>query len=195
MAKNPIKGMGVAELAAKRRAMNPAMKKDPSQMSAAAINSELDAIDKQWSKINDELIEAGRGYELSSVTLTKDDPLSMKFRAMSNRRGLLSYEVSRRAGPGMYRLPKGFGPLKNPGTKSVRVIGANPSRPDDIPGDFSQSSAKVYGRAWSDAEKASVKDVGSDAVVRLIWPDGEWLQMIFDSRDGAMKNLKRLGFA
>lgn len=64
----------------------------------------------------------------------------------------------------------------------------------DVPGDFSQSSAKVYGRAWSDAKQASAKNVGDECVVRLTWRDGEWLQMIFDNRDAALKTLHRLGF-
>lgn len=72
----------------------------------------------------------------------------------------------------------------------------NPARADDIPGDFSQSSAKVYGRAWSDAESAKVtKHSDGETVVRLTFKDGEWLQMIFDTEAGAMKNLARLGFS
>lgn len=83
----------------------------------------------------------------------------------------------------------------SPPKRRVKLIAMNPNkRESDVPGDFSQSSAKVYGRAWSDAEKASIKDVDSDAVVRLTWKDGEWLQMVFDSRAAAVKNLHRLGF-
>ncbi len=95
--------------------------KDPAIMSAAAINAEIESIDKKWSKIIDEMIEAGRGHEKHSETLTKSDPLSLKFLALSDRRGMLSYEVTRRAGPGMYRLPKGFGPMKNPATVNQQI--------------------------------------------------------------------------
>jgi len=77
--------------------------------------------------------------------------------------------------------PKGLMPVKNP-------------KSSDVPSDFSQSSAKVYGRAWSDAKQASAKNVGDECVVRLTWRDGEWLQMIFDNRDAALKTLHRLGF-
>jgi len=86
-------------------------------------------------------------------------------------------------------------PARKPARRVTLVAARNPARADDIPGDFSQSSARVYGRAWSDAKNASVKDVGGDAIVRLTFPDGEWLQMVFDSRAGALKCLKRLGFA
>lgn len=86
---------------------------------------------------------------------------------------------------------------RNHTSRKVTLVAAtrNPTRADDVPGDFSQSSARVYGRAWIDAKNASVKDVGNDAIVRLTFPDGEWLQMVFDSRAGALKCLKRLGFA
>ena len=87
-------------------------------------------------------------------------------------------------------------PAHKTAARSVVLVAAkNPdNRSEDIPGDFSQSSPKVYGRAWTDAKQASLKDVGSDAVVRLTWDDGEWLQMVFDSRKGATKTLTRLGF-
>ncbi|TXH48436.1 MAG: hypothetical protein E6Q97_24860 [Desulfurellales bacterium] len=94
-------------------------------------------------------------------------------------------------------------PSENPATKKTRrvtVVAANPARKNpardsSIPGDFSQSSAKVYGRAWTDAKSAALKDFGDAVQVRLTWPDGEWLQMLFDDKPGAMKHLRSLGFA
>ena len=82
---------------------------------------------------------------------------------------------------------------KNPAKPATRK--RNPAQDDSIPGDFSQSSRNILGRAWSDAATASLKEIGSDAVVRLTWDDGEWLQMVFDSKAGALKNLQSLGFA
>lgn len=90
-------------------------------------------------------------------------------------------------------------PIKeNPARKirAVRVVAAkNPTKSSDVPGDFSQSSAKVYGRAWVDAKSAAVKDFGDVTQVKLIWSDGEWLQMLFDNKTAAINHLKRLGFS
>lgn len=81
-------------------------------------------------------------------------------------------------------------------TRAVRVVAAkNPTKSSDVPGDFSQSSAKVYGRAWVDAKSAAVEDFGDVTQVKLIWSDGEWLQMLFDNKTAAMNHLKRLGFS
>lgn len=81
-------------------------------------------------------------------------------------------------------------------TRAVRVVAAkNPTKSSDVPGDFSQSSAKVYGRAWVDAKSAAVKDFGDVTQVKLIWSDGEWLQMLFDNKTAAINHLKRLGFS
>ncbi len=125
--------------------------KSPSEMSAAAINKELDELQTKDSAVLDELIAAGRGHELASETMQKTDPLSLKLRKLRERHSALMFEVRRRAGPGMYRLPKGFGPMKNPArlltpaavnkaldkinakpnparkTRAVRVVAANPA--------------------------------------------------------------------
>lgn len=98
--------------------------KHPNEMSAAAINRELDAIDKKQSVLLDEFIAAGRGHERPSDWRDKTDPLSMKEKALSARRFDLMFEVRRRAGPGMYRLPKGFGPMKNPTTRKPGTVAA-----------------------------------------------------------------------
>lgn len=92
--------------------------KDPSDMSAAEINRELDRISAEDSKVNQEFIDAGRGHEKYWDILKKDDPLSRKALALASRRHKLKIEIERRAGPGMSRLPKGFGPRKsNPRAK------------------------------------------------------------------------------
>jgi hypothetical protein len=89
---------------------------NPRLMPAAAINKELDKIGEAASKVNEAMIAAGRGHEVWSETMKKsplEDDLTLSFQALSERRSDLRREVERRAGPGMTRLPKGFGPLKD----------------------------------------------------------------------------------
>lgn len=88
-------------------------KKDPADMSASAINRELDAIDKKRSALADRFIEAGRGHETATEIHKQSDPLSQDDKALSDRRTALQVEIHRRAGPGTYRMPKGFGPRKD----------------------------------------------------------------------------------
>lgn len=110
--------------------------KSPSEMSAAAINKELDELQTKDSAVLDELIAAGRGHELASETMQKTDPLSLKLRKLRERHSELMFEVRKRAGPGMYRLPKGFGPMKNPArlltpaavNKALDKINAKPQK-------------------------------------------------------------------
>jgi len=85
-------------------------------MPAAAINKELDKIDEAQSKVGSAMIASGRGHETWADTMKKsplEDDLTLAFQALSERRSDLRREVERRAGPGMSRLPKGFGPLKD----------------------------------------------------------------------------------
>lgn len=199
MAKNPIKGMGVAELAAKRAMMNPALRQVYGSFDAYGKRRFFGPSQNEWG------IAQGFPFELESVSIYGNAPVAFsKTRAYvcidEDERGPVVevWPIRNLAHPGVPNMSlSGWKRQENPApaSKRVRVIGSNPTRADDIPGDFSQSSAKVYGRAWSDAESATVKDVGSDAVVRLTWSDGEWLQMVYDSRAGALKNLKKLGFA
>jgi hypothetical protein len=49
---------------------------DPNRMSAAAINRELDKLDKIRSKLNDEMIATGRGHETWSETVRKNPATS-----------------------------------------------------------------------------------------------------------------------
>ncbi len=90
------------------------MKKDPREMSAAAINKELDSLAEKRSQLNKQFIEADRGNELPSETCKLTDPLAMKWNALADRRSALAIEVHLRAGPGVDRLPKGrmFGPRR-----------------------------------------------------------------------------------
>ena len=90
--------------------------KVPAQMPAAAINRELDRIDVCRARLNEDLIAAGRGSERYSETLAMDpskDLLTAYFQVLHERRADLMREVERRAGPGMRRLPRGFGPIKS----------------------------------------------------------------------------------
>jgi hypothetical protein len=89
--------------------------KSPSEMSGGAINRELEALDKKRGALTDKFIAAGRGYETPSETDKLFDPLAMKYKELASRHFDLLWEVKRRAGPGMYRLPnggRGFGPIR-----------------------------------------------------------------------------------
>lgn len=91
------------------------MMKDPTLMSAGAINRELDNLDNVSNMINRELIAADRGNERHSETYACDDPLALRYRACSDRRYALQIEIEARYGPGApSRLPAGrfFGPRK-----------------------------------------------------------------------------------
>lgn len=90
--------------------------KNPAEMAAAAINAEIERLIKADSELTHAFIAAGRGHERPSEYLLKDDELSRRARAIYDRRHQLRVEVESRAGPGMTRLPRGFGPL--PGARS-----------------------------------------------------------------------------
>lgn len=90
--------------------------KDPATMTASEINKELDRLDAESSAVTQELIDTGRGSELTSETLKKTDPLSLRAAANNERQSDLRREISARYGPNApSRLPagqKGFGPTK-----------------------------------------------------------------------------------
>lgn len=89
-------------------------RKDPAEMAGAQINAEIERLVKADSELTHAFIEAGRGHERPSEYLLKDDELSRRARAIYDRRHQLRTEVHLRAGPNMDRLPRGFGPRKNP---------------------------------------------------------------------------------
>lgn len=99
---------------------------------AAKINATLDSLDKADSILTDDLIAAGFGHTRPSDMWAMargrmEIPPGMgallpRWEELSEARRVLSAEVERRAGPGMRRLPKGFGPLK-----------MNPNRPTTAP--------------------------------------------------------------
>ena len=87
--------------------------KDPAEMTAGAINQELDRLDVENCRICQEMIEAGRGHERPSETLKKTDPLSCRFIGNHWRHSALKLEIEIRYGPNPpSRLPAGrsFGP-------------------------------------------------------------------------------------
>lgn len=87
--------------------------KDPSKMTAGQINKALDKLDQRSSANIDKLIEAGRGYELSSETQKLSDPLALEYQDILAKRLSLRFEMERRYGTNCpSRLPKGFGPIK-----------------------------------------------------------------------------------
>jgi hypothetical protein len=120
---------------------------DVDSMSAAAINKRLDAIDKHDSELTSRMIAAGRGYETSSETMAKaqsdsNDKLAGEIFDTWAERMVLIGEIRRRAGPGMSRLPRGFGPMKkNPGprvmsgrNKKLEYRGKYPERINQVYG-------------------------------------------------------------
>ena len=92
--------------------------KDPAEMGAKAINDEIERWGKESSLVNERMIRDGRGHENWSETARKTDRLATLAIMIQARHLDLIYEVRRRAGPGMYRLPTGprdsrmFGPRK-----------------------------------------------------------------------------------
>lgn len=81
-------------------------------MTAGEINKALDRLDRERDKLNTAFIDAGRGHERPSETMTKSDPLAEDYKRLSNTRSAVEREISRRYGPGApSRLPKGFGPV------------------------------------------------------------------------------------
>lgn len=104
--------------------------KAPADMSAAEINKALDRVDAESSKVTAAFIAAGRGHERPSEYLRLDDPLSRKAKELHDRRSALMYEVERRAGPGMHKLPKGFGPMRHNPRPTIGGPPLGPQRPD-----------------------------------------------------------------
>lgn len=85
---------------------------DPKAMTPGQINRELDRLDKESSKITDQLIAAGRGSERPSETRTKTDPLATEWKRVADRQYELHSEIKARYGQSISRLPtgRGFGP-------------------------------------------------------------------------------------
>lgn len=85
------------------------MAKLPRDMTPAEINKRLDILDKKDSKLTDQFIADGRGYERPSDRRHLTDPLTLAERALSDERATLRHEIERRYGPGApSRMPKGF---------------------------------------------------------------------------------------
>lgn len=66
------------------------------KLSAANLKKEMDKLSDERSAICDKLIEAGRGYELQSETMQKNDSLSLEFRAVATKQINLGLEKRRR---------------------------------------------------------------------------------------------------
>ena len=54
------------------------VKKTVGTMTDSQLNKALDLLDAQDTKLTDQLIKAGRGYERASETLIKNDSLSIQ---------------------------------------------------------------------------------------------------------------------
>lgn len=88
-------------------------------MTNSQLESRIEAIDKQLSKLGDKLIDEGRGYEKISETVQKTDPLSQRYKKYIDERRDLLIQAEMRYGPG-YR----------PGAlRQVRTRRRNPKMP------------------------------------------------------------------
>lgn len=113
-----LSGLGAARIS----------KKDPKTLTATQINKELDKLDAESSKVNDALINAGRGSETFNETMKMTDPLAREFQAIAYRQSDLRVEIHGRYGPGApSRLPTDkrgwYGPRKKAG--DLDGLGAN----------------------------------------------------------------------
>ena len=82
-------------------------------LGAAGINQALDKLDKEQSKLNGALIEAGFGHVRLQEIMKMDHPVAQQYAVVSGQIALLHEEIERRYGPGApSRLPRGFGPIK-----------------------------------------------------------------------------------
>ena len=91
-------------------------KEEIAGMTAGAINKALDVLDKESSKLNDQLIEAGFGHIGLQQIVKMDHPVARQYAVVSEQQRWLHNEIERRYGPGApYRLPagRGFGPIKS----------------------------------------------------------------------------------
>ncbi len=83
---------------------NPARAKG---MTGGAMNKRLDALDKQSSRVTDQLIAAGRGREKWSETMRATDPLARKLQKIHAEMSNIRDEIGLRFGPGQRRAPAG----------------------------------------------------------------------------------------
>ncbi len=132
MARNPIKGMGVAELAAKRAAMkNPALRQVYGSFDAYGKRRFFGPSQNEWG------ISQGFPFELESVSIHGNAPIAFsKTRAYvcvdEDERGPVVevWPIRNLAHPGVPNMSlSGWKRRENPGaaSKRVRVIGSNPS--------------------------------------------------------------------
>lgn len=92
-------------------------------MSASELNRALDTLQKDRSRLNQIMIDQGRGYETYSQTRQLSDPLATEANRLSDAISDLRVEIQMRYGPGApSRLPTGskdrrfFGPRTDPST-------------------------------------------------------------------------------
>jgi hypothetical protein len=89
--------------------------KPPREMTPSEINRALESLYKRSSANSKAFIAAGRGYERPSDYQTKNDPLSVQAREISDRQRALLAEIERRYGPGFYSCP-----IKHRGTHNKK---------------------------------------------------------------------------
>ncbi len=103
---NTAMAFGPAGIVSKARAFGLTAKSAIEKMSAGKINSRLDALDQQSSKLMDDFIAAGRATEKPSEYLKKNDPLAERAKKIFSEQNELRDEIARRYGPGApHRLP------------------------------------------------------------------------------------------
>lgn len=70
--------------------------KKPEELSAKQLAEKMDSLLNLLLKLNEELINAGRGAEKMSDTLTKLDPISIRYQKVHEQYQILSFERDRR---------------------------------------------------------------------------------------------------
>jgi hypothetical protein len=79
--------------------------KDPATMTAGQVNKEMKRLEDLSYGLTKELIAAGRGSERILTTLELKDPLSLRVRAVSDRKEALMSEIKARTGKWGSSLP------------------------------------------------------------------------------------------
>jgi hypothetical protein len=84
-------------------------KTNPEEMASGKINKELDNLEAQSEILTDRFIASGRGFEKSSETMEKSDPLAVQYKEIQERLAALRHEICLRYGLGApRRLPFRF---------------------------------------------------------------------------------------
>jgi hypothetical protein len=78
-------------------------------MRGSEITKEQGRLEQSVRELTDIFITSGRGHETPKDRQGKTDPLSLLDRKVTDRQSALLNEITQRAGPGYYTLPRGVG--------------------------------------------------------------------------------------